>query len=588
VANVLSGKRPADGGFADQEGAPKKPRTGASAATSVGNDVHRPLGGTAGLQASAGTTSAGAVAPGAAQLPPSISAAGANDDILRQLLSAQQQNRVPAPAAFNAVLNEHAMLAQLRLLQQQRQQQQQQAAQLLSSLAARQNAMQGTSPQQQQHALNLAMLLQMQGRSDAALRPYATSPPAAWPGLGFATNPLSLPGGGFAGAAQLLGSALPPGSADSDITSALRRGFQHSASNASSSSGVARQVSQTNTSTTSSSMALSEFSVPSVQRTLALPPCEEKPIPPPQGRPYYPLGIDEDPNWLSEFHCFVRLELIEVFRASHEDCKSRNNSIAYHQVGIRCRYCAHIAASSRAGRSSAFPSSLGQIYQSFTMMLRDHFKNCEAIHSNVRDRFMALKEKPSQGATDSKRFWVYSAEKLGLTDSTKGIIINESTRAAAERLPPFGTVPGRVWEDPAKAPLIVLPSDRPLVSEFLFLLMSQAQPIRLLEAERIGNRRSLKVGLPGFGCRHCYANRRLGLCRMFPARRRTLPGKANDLYDHIRRCTVCPPAIKEQLQRTHHQLNRGFHSDQGGDREFFNRIWSRLGHTASQPQSEDT
>ncbi len=101
---------------------------------------------------------------------------------------------------------------------------------------------------------------------------------------------------------------------------------------------------------------------------LELPPCEEGLIESYTNRPSFHLGIDEDPNWLSEFHCFVRSELVEVFRASHEDVKARNNSIAYHQVGIRCRFCAHMTPSARAGRSSAFPSSLRQIYQSFTMV----------------------------------------------------------------------------------------------------------------------------------------------------------------------------------------------------------------------------
>lgn len=102
--------------------------------------------------------------------------------------------------------------------------------------------------------------------------------------------------------------------------------------------------------------------------TLVLPPCDEGAIEPFTNRTSFHLGIDEDSNWLSEFHCHVRSELVEIFLASSEDVKARNNSIAYHQVGIRCRFCAHMTPSARAGRSSAFPSSLRQIYQSFTMV----------------------------------------------------------------------------------------------------------------------------------------------------------------------------------------------------------------------------
>ncbi|GAX25861.1 hypothetical protein FisN_6Hh101 [Fistulifera solaris] len=318
-------------------------------------------------------------------------------------------------------------------------------------------------------------------------------------------------------------------------------------------------------------------------RALYLPLCEETCSDPYFKRPMFPLGIDEDPNWLSDFHCFVRNELVEVFRASHEDVKLRNNSIAYQQVGLRCRFCAHMAPTSRAGRSSAFPSSLRQIYQSFTMMLRDHFGHCDVIPAATQERFAALKDKPAQGATDSKRYWIYSAMKAGMTDSPKGIFITERSVAAGASAPSFGLPAGQPWTDDAYRNIsLILPNDRNIASEFLYFLMSQVQFIRLTEAERIGNRRSLRLGLPGFGCRYCCEHKRLGLCRLFPARRRTLPSKVNDIYDHLRRCSVCPQAVKDQLERTKHQFVNEFDADQGGQREFFDRIWMRLGHGSSE------
>lgn len=310
-----------------------------------------------------------------------------------------------------------------------------------------------------------------------------------------------------------------------------------------------------------------------------LPPCDEGLVPLYSQRPKHPLGIDEDHNWLSEFHCFVRSELVEVFRASREDCKTRNNSIAYHQVGIRCRFCAHISPTARAGRSSAFPSSLRQLYQSFTMMLRDHFGKCDMMPLRVRKDFLALKDKPSQGATDSKRFWIYSGMKVGMADSTNGIAVTENTIATWAKVPPFGTSPDQQWADDSmrSVPLVTL-VDRSLVPEFLHVLLSNVQLVRLTEAERIGNRRSLQAGLPGFGCRYCCEHRRLGLCRVFPARRRTLPGKITDLHDHIRRCTVCPAEVKEHIENLHKQMQREGPADQEEEKEFFDRIWARLGH----------
>ena len=214
------------------------------------------------------------------------------------------------------------------------------------------------------------------------------------------------------------------------------------------------------------------------------------------------------------------------------------------------------------------------------MMLRDHFSHCESIPASVGTEFNILKDKPAQGATDSKRYWIYSAKKIGMIDTNEGIMMTQESRYEGSIMKSFGTIGGQTWEDEAlRNDSLVRPSDRGQVSEFLFILMSQVQPIRLTETECIGNRRSLQVGLPGFGCRYCCDQKRLGLCRMFPARRRTLPHKVNDLYDHIRRCSLCPQAVKDSLEQSRLQMMVSFRADQGPNREFYDSIWSRLGHS---------
>lgn len=131
--------------------------------------------------------------------------------------------------------------------------------------------------------------------------------------------------------------------------------------------------------------------------------------------PYYsrrllPLATSDDENWLSEFLCFVRSECVEVFKATPEDVAARMNSkkVLPGQVGIRCKFCAHLPHRERTGRSSSFPSSTDRIYQSLTMMLRDHFTKCTAMPPEMRDRYLSLKANASQGATDSKRYWIDS------------------------------------------------------------------------------------------------------------------------------------------------------------------------------------
>ena len=311
--------------------------------------------------------------------------------------------------------------------------------------------------------------------------------------------------------------------------------------------------------------------------TLRLPPCEDGSIPSYAEREKFTLGVEEDPNWLSEFHCFVRSELVEICRASREDCKSRNNATSFQQVGLRCVFCAHRPPTARGCRSSAYPSSIRQIYQSFTMMLRDHFGACESMPNDIKQRFLTLKDKPSQGATDSKRYWMYSAMKAGLADSPDGIIMNHSTLLAGRAAPPFGSDDPLGWQEEASnsSPLIA-PNDAPLGNAFIRYLLAQAQVIQLRKSEQIGNRRSLEHGLPGFSCRSCWEKRRLGLCRMFPARRRTLLQKLLDLHEHMRRCQATPIAVKEELDRLRAEVPDM--ADTGEMKLLLDLVWIRLGH----------
>jgi hypothetical protein len=287
------------------------------------------------------------------------------------------------------------------------------------------------------------------------------------------------------------------------------------------------------------------------------------------------LGIDEDVNWLSEFHCYVRCELVEVFQADRRDCKVRNFNVAHQQVGIRCRFCAHRPSRARALRSAAYPSSIAQIYQSFTMMLRDHFPNCDALPRDARIKFMTFREIPAQGATDSKRYWIYAARRLGMVDSSMGIQIDESVFASEQHSPPFGTPMNQCSpEDNSSDVALANEHDRNVASEFLVLLMKQARVVHLMPSERLGSRRNLPTDLVGFSCRYCCEKRRLGQCRMFPSRRRTLPGKVSDLYDHLQRCFLCPASVKQELMA----LRDGYEVDPEGDDLFFDQVWRRLGH----------
>ena len=290
-------------------------------------------------------------------------------------------------------------------------------------------------------------------------------------------------------------------------------------------------------------------------------------------RTFVPLGIDEDNNWLSELHCLVRLQLVEVFRAGRQEvaARSANKRINYLQVGVRCRFCAHLSTNLRAARSSAFPSSIRQIYQSFTMMLRDHFGHCSAMPDHHKKKFLELKTSASQGASHSKHYWNYSAKRVGLADTDSGIVVTERTLAEGKLEPPFGSKAGQVTASTQTS--LVLVEDRALVNDFMYTLMNQAHMVHLLPSEQIGNRKSLRKEMPGFGCRYCSRVGWLGLSRMFPARRRTLRSKVLDLYTHLKRCSLCPQEVKTLLESLEARRAEG---DTEGEKLFFDHIWTRL------------
>ena len=207
------------------------------------------------------------------------------------------------------------------------------------------------------------------------------------------------------------------------------------------------------------------------------------------------------------------------------------------------------------------------------MMIRDHFPRCEAVPSEKMELFQRLKAKNNQGAADSKLFWIYASEKLGLVDSESGIYMDEATELASRSMPPFSTTSRILAESRHPPVLLMMEDDRSLVSQFLFEVLSRVQRVHLLDCELRSTRKNLKVGLPGFGCRYCCEAGRLGFCRIFPTKRKGLPEKVNDMYEHLRRCTLCPAEVKERLECIRPDPEVGSSST---EKAFFDRLWLRL------------
>lgn len=103
--------------------------------------------------------------------------------------------------------------------------------------------------------------------------------------------------------------------------------------------------------------------------------------------------------------------------------RRRSKKVQLDQVGIRCRFCAHLSPGERVGRSSSFPSSLNRIYQSVTMMIREHFSQCREMLPEVRAKYIILRDMTKKGdVLESKSYWVESASTLGMYDTDEGCI----------------------------------------------------------------------------------------------------------------------------------------------------------------------
>jgi len=138
-----------------------------------------------------------------------------------------------------------------------------------------------------------------------------------------------------------------------------------------------------------------------------------------RNRAFKPLGRAQDQQRLSEFLCFLRAECIEVFTPSEADVYARRTSkkIVLNQVGLRCRFCALLSPAQKVLRSSSFPSSIDRIYQSVTMMIRDHFSNCKEMIPEARQKYTKYRNMTKKGDMESKSYWIESAKALGMYDT---------------------------------------------------------------------------------------------------------------------------------------------------------------------------
>lgn len=279
-------------------------------------------------------------------------------------------------------------------------------------------------------------------------------------------------------------------------------------------------------------------------------------------------------------------------------------------------------------------------------MLRLHFDTCQNMPVEVRQKIEALK-KSSSARGGRKQYWQESAKRLGLIDTPHGIYFS---RNPSDPLPPLsstndvylsssgkkrknsisravsdGSVPPATdtalnsimrkrlknsssVDDDASAESVtpdpislgylpedqiyplVLPEDKDLISDYLYLTLEQMQPCNLMEADQVGCYKGREVGFPGLACKHCVGQ--AGCGRYFPASEASLSQTTTSqtILNHVRNCRRCPTEIKDRLEEMKAAKSGGKKGDKpkhGGRKVFFHRLWCRI-QRIDNSEEEDT
>jgi hypothetical protein len=300
---------------------------------------------------------------------------------------------------------------------------------------------------------------------------------------------------------------------------------------------------------------------------------------------YYPgnvsLALSDDEESLSPLHCFMRRYCVEAFSATSDDIttarhgKSHGGRIVPGQVGIRCLHCKYRPVDQRQERAICFPSSVGNIYHSIETWQRRHSTVCQDLPTWVKKCMSQLMHKSRAGGGGRRQYWQEAAMRLGLANTPDGIRFT-SPPGDIGRPKCRMVTPSPHNEAPSIS--VVDAADKPLVTEYLFLLLEQMETCQFTEQDRTGGRSKVKdysVGYPGMQCKHCAG--KAGFGRYFPGNLHALTSANSDrnIHNHITKCRRCPKEVRNELNRLQEEQSQ-CKNRRGSRKLFFERIWSRL------------
>jgi hypothetical protein len=122
---------------------------------------------------------------------------------------------------------------------------------------------------------------------------------------------------------------------------------------------------------------------------------------------------------------------------------------------------------------------------------------------------------------------------------------------------------------------IILPKDRPDLTDFIDCVMSQVIVCRATVEDMAKKTRRVQVGHPGLVCRHCLG--RGGEGKYFFSSIESLTTAATVVEKHIAKCPHIAPEVKSRMVRckARHPEQRK-NMPQGAQGAFFGRLWERL------------
>jgi len=290
------------------------------------------------------------------------------------------------------------------------------------------------------------------------------------------------------------------------------------------------------------------------------------------------LSCPEDKSALSPLRCFLR-ENVYAFSATVEDIAVRTPttfSVVVGQVGIGCVHCYRLPAQERSNRAVCFPFSIGRIYQSIADIQRFHMGECKMVPPDVKDKFLELQRASTKGSKGlaTRQYWVTSAKKRGLIDSSSGIHFGRDPSIPIEKAVSLDILAQVATDVTTASKPLVLPEDKSEIAAFIYLVMNQLQPCRFTEADR--NKRRLKdVGCIGVECKNCAG--KVDGRKFFWSSVNAVESNFVSVHTHMMECKAIPLDLKEQL--SHLKTLRKEHTAKlktGSQKAFFARVWKRL------------